>query len=66
MITILEDSKEILPQILFIIVLFINLLGSFTDQDRNTPASLIVTAILLGLTYWGGFYKSVFDILNWG
>lgn len=59
----LDSIKEILPQSLFIIILIINLITSLIDNDRNFIASVISTAILIGLTYWGGFY-SVFSILK--
>jgi len=60
----LELVKEALPQIIFIIVLVINLGISLIDKDRNFKASLIATIILVGLTYWGGFYKPLFDFIT--
>jgi hypothetical protein len=56
--------KEALPQMIFIVVLVINLITSLIDSDRNSKASLIATIILVALTYWGGFYKSLFDFLT--
>jgi antibiotic biosynthesis monooxygenase (ABM) superfamily enzyme len=53
--------KEALPQMIFIVVLVINLITSLIDSDRNSKASLIATIILVALTYWGGFYKPLFD-----
>jgi hypothetical protein len=55
--------KEALPQLIFIAVLVINYLTSLIDSNRNSKASLIATIILLALTYWGGFYKPLFDFL---
>jgi hypothetical protein len=59
-----DNMKEALPQILFIAVLFINLGTSLIDSDRNFKASLIATIVLLALTYWGGFFKPLFDFLK--
>ena len=56
--------KEALPQMIFIAVLVINFLTSLIDSNRNSKASLISTIILLALTYWGGFYKPLFDFLT--
>jgi hypothetical protein len=56
--------KEALPQMIFIVVLVINLITSLIDSDRNSKASLIATIILVALTYWGGFYKPLFDFLT--
>ena len=56
--------KEALPQMIFIAVLVINFLTSLIDSDRNFKASLISTIILVALTYWGGFYKPLFDFLT--
>ena len=55
--------KEALPQIVFIVVLLINLGASLIDSDRNFMASLIATIILAAITYWGGFYKPLLDFL---
>lgn len=55
--------KEALPQMIFIAVLVINFLTSLIDNDRNSKASLVSTIILVALTYWGGFYKPLFDLL---
>lgn len=60
----LIEIKEILPQALFIIVLFINFLTALVDRERNITASLIATGILLGLTYWGGFYTQLFEVIK--
>jgi len=56
--------KEALPQMVFIAVLLINLGTALLDSDRNFKASLISTAILVGLTYWGGFFQPLFDFLT--
>jgi hypothetical protein len=56
--------KEAFPQMIFVVVLLINLCTSLIDPDRNFKASLISTIILVALTYWGGFYKSLFDFLT--
>jgi len=55
--------KEALPQMVFIAVLVINFCTSLIDRDRNTKASFIATLFLLGVTYWGGFFKPLFDFL---
>jgi hypothetical protein len=55
--------KEALPQMLFIAVLAINFLTSLIDSNRNSMASFLATIVLLGLTYWGGFYKPLIDLL---
>jgi hypothetical protein len=56
--------KEALPQMLLIAALVINFLTSLIDSDRNSWASFIATVIILGLTYWGGFFKPLFDFLT--
>jgi hypothetical protein len=56
--------KEALPQMIFIAVLVINFLTSVIDSNRNSMASFIATILLLALTYWGGFYKPLFDFLT--
>ena len=56
--------KEALPQIIFIIVLVINLSMSLIDSDRNFKASLITTIVLLALTYWGGFFEPLLTFLH--
>jgi len=56
--------KEALPQMIFIVVLVINLLTSLIDSDRNFKASLVATIILVGLTHWGGFFKPLLDFLT--
>jgi len=56
--------KEALPQMVFIVVLVINFLTSLIDRDRNSVASLVATLFLLGVTYWGGFFKPLFDFLG--
>lgn len=55
--------KEALPQMIFIAVLAINLCTAIIDSERNFKASLVSTIILVALTYWGGFYKPLFDFL---
>ena len=49
--------KEALPQMIFIVVLLINLCTSLIDSNRNFKASLIATIVLVALTHWGGFFK---------
>jgi hypothetical protein len=56
--------KAALPQMIFIAVLAINLCTSLIDRDRKFVASLIATAIIVGLTYWGGFYKPLIVYLT--
>jgi len=53
-----------LPQMIFLAVLLINFLTSLIDSDRNSKASFIATIIIVALTYWGGFYKPLFDFLT--
>jgi antibiotic biosynthesis monooxygenase (ABM) superfamily enzyme len=55
--------KEALPQMIFIVVLVINLITSLIDSNRNFKASLIATIILVALTYWGGFFKPLLAFL---
>lgn len=56
--------KEALPQMVFIAVLVINILTSLVDSNRNTLASLIATIVLLAITYWGGFFKPLLELLS--
>lgn len=56
--------KEALPQMLLIAVLVINFLSSLIDSDRNSKASFIATIIIVALTYWGGFFKPLLDLLT--
>jgi hypothetical protein len=56
--------KEALPQIIFIVVLVINLCTSIIDSNRNFKASLIATIVLVALTHWGGFFKPLFAFLG--
>jgi hypothetical protein len=56
--------KEALPQIIFIVVLLINLSMSLIDSDRNFKASLIATIVLIAITHWGGFFKPLFAFLH--
>jgi hypothetical protein len=56
--------KEALPQMMFIVVLFINLATSLIDSNRNFKASLIATTVLLALTNWGGFFRPLLDFLR--
>lgn len=56
--------KEALPQMVFIAVLAIYFFTSLIDRDRNSTASLVLTLLLLGVTYWGGFFKPLFDFLT--
>jgi len=55
--------KEALPQMIFIVVLLINLCTSLIDSNRNFKASLIATIVLVALTHWGGFFKPLLDFL---
>lgn len=57
----LQLLKEALPQFVFLFVLVINLISSFMDSGRNSKASLVATIILVAITYWGNFYKPLFD-----
>jgi len=59
--SILQLLKKALPQLVFLSVLLINLMTSLIDTDRNFKASLIATTILVTITYWGNFYKPLFD-----
>jgi hypothetical protein len=59
-----EALKEALPQMIFIVVLLINLLTSLIDSNRNFKASLLATIVLLGITYWGGFFKPLLAFLT--
>jgi antibiotic biosynthesis monooxygenase (ABM) superfamily enzyme len=56
--------KEALPQMIFIVVLLINLSTSLIDSNRSFKTSLIATIILVALTHWGGFFKPLFDFLR--
>jgi len=56
--------KEALPQIIFIPALVFNFITSLIDSNRNSRASFIATVILLALTYWGGFYAPLIDLLT--
>lgn len=55
--------KEALPQMIFIVVLVINLITSLIDSNRNFKASLIATIVLVALTHWGGFFKPLLAFL---
>jgi len=59
--SILQLLKKALPQLVFLSVLLINLITSLLESDRNSRASLIATIILVAITYWGNFYKPLFD-----
>jgi ABC-type dipeptide/oligopeptide/nickel transport system permease subunit len=56
--------EEALPQIVFLVVLLINLGTSLIDNDRNFKASLIATIIVVAITHWGGFFKPLLDFLT--
>jgi len=56
--------KEALPAIVLIVVLVINFISSVIDQDRNSWASLIATLIILAITWWGGFFAPLFELLR--
>jgi antibiotic biosynthesis monooxygenase (ABM) superfamily enzyme len=56
--------KEALPQMIFIVVLLINLCTALIDSNRNFKASLIATIVLVALTHWGGFFKPLLTFLR--
>ncbi|MDO8722147.1 MAG: hypothetical protein Q7J31_07935 [Syntrophales bacterium] len=56
--------KEALPQMIFIVVLLINLFTSLIDSNRNFKASLVATIVLMALTYWGGFFEPLLTFLR--
>jgi hypothetical protein len=56
--------KGAIPQMVFIVVLIINLTASLLDENRNFKASLISTGILVAITYWGGFFQPLFILIN--
>ena len=58
-----EYMKAALPQITLLAVLLINLSTSLIHSDRNFKASLVATTVLVALTYWGGFFAPLFDLL---
>ena len=53
----MNEAKEALPQMIFIVVLLINLCTSVVDSNRKFMASFIATIVLVALTYWGGFFQ---------
>jgi hypothetical protein len=59
--SVLQLLKGASPQLVFLSVLLINLIASLLDHDRNFKASLIASIILIAITYWGNFYKPLFD-----
>jgi hypothetical protein len=60
----MNEAKEALPQMIFIVVLLINLCTSLIDSNRNFKASLIATIVLVALTYWGGFFQPLLTFLE--
>ena len=56
--------KEALPQMIFIVLLLINLCNSLIDSNRNFKASLVATIVLMALTYWGGFFEPLLAFLR--
>jgi hypothetical protein len=56
--------KAALPQMIFIVVLLINLATSLIDSNRNFTASLIATCVLLAITHWGGFFTPLLAFLS--
>jgi hypothetical protein len=58
-----EALIEALPAMALIAVLIINLVTSLIDSNRNFKASLLATIVLLGITYWGGFFKPLLAFL---
>lgn len=56
--------KEVLPQIIFLVVLVVNFLSSLIDSNRNSKASLMATMLLIALTYWGGFYGQLLALIK--
>ena len=59
-----EALIEALPAMALIAVLIINLVTSLIDSNRNFKASLLATIVLLGITYWGGFFKPLLAFLT--
>jgi len=55
--------QEALPQIIFILLLFINFFCSVINPNRNSLASFIATTVLVALTWWGGFFQPLIDVL---
>jgi ABC-type dipeptide/oligopeptide/nickel transport system permease subunit len=60
---IMKETLEALPQMVFIVVLLINLITSLIDSNRNFKASLIATIVLVAITHWGGFFKPLLTFL---
>ena len=60
----MKGLMEALPQITLLVVLVINVLSSVFNRDRSTKASLVAAIIILGLTYWGGFFEPLIDFFN--
>ena len=58
-----ELLKEALPAMVFLVLLIINLITSLIDSNRNFKASLLATLVLIGITYWGGFFKPLLDFI---
>jgi len=58
-----EALKEALPAMVFLVVLVINLITSLIDSNRNFKASLLATLVLIGITYWGGFFKALLNFI---
>ncbi len=48
----------------FLGVLAIHFLTSLADSGRNSTSILILIIILVVLTYWGGFYGPLLDLLT--
>ena len=60
----MNEAKEALPQMIFIVVLLINLCTSVVDSNRKFMASLIATLVLVALTYWGGFFQPLLAFIE--
>ena len=60
----MNEAKEALPQMIFIVVLLINLCTSVVDSNRKFMASLIATIVLVALTYWGGFFQPLLAFIE--
>ncbi len=59
-----DELLKALPQMVFLVVLVINLITSAMDSDRSFKASLTATFVLISLTYWGGFYQPLLHFIK--
>ncbi len=60
----MKEVMQALPQMLFLAVLLVNLVGALMDSNRNFKASIVATIVLLTLTYWGGFFIPLLNFLK--